>query len=385
MWDISEQDLGSISTGAAILGAGGGGNPYIGHLRVRETLRSGKRIRVIPPGDLADDDLVAVCGGMGSPVVAYEKLAQGNEEFAALREIEKILGRRVDAVAPFEMGGGNSMAPMVVAATAGVPLVDGDGMGRAFPELQMTTYMIYGAPQCPSAIADERGNRLVFTAVAESRWLERMARAVTVSMGGHAGVATTPMSGAFCRRVIIPGTLTLARDIGMAVEEAIRSKSEACDAVLAVTKGCRYLRGKVVDVERQNTKGFARGSLTLEGTGSDSGRRVRIDFQNENLVLWEDDDARATVPDLITLITTDRGEPLTTELVTYGCRADVLVLPCADLLRTEQALSVVGPRCFGFDLDPVLLGAPWGFGVTERVEHHAAPRHSSVDGESGVT
>ncbi len=218
----------------------------------------------------------------------------------------------------------------------------------------MTPYAIYGAPPCPSAIADERGNRVIFSAVTDGRWLERLARSVTVSMGGHAGVATAPMSGEFCRRVIIPSTLTLARDIGLAVDEAVRSKSQPCDAVLSVTQGLLYLRGKVVDVERKNTSGFARGSLTLEGTGAFSGRRVRIEFQNENLVLWEDGEARATVPDLITLITTDRGEPLTTELVSYGSRADVLVLPSADLLRTAQALGVVGPRAFGFDIDPVL-------------------------------
>ena len=285
------------------------------------------------------------------------QLPQGGEETAALRAVEQALGRRASAVAPFEMGGGNSMAPMVVAATAEIPLVDGDGMGRAFPELQMTTYMIYGASACPSAIADERGNRIIFAEVADPRWLERLARAATISMGGHAGVATTPMSGAFCRRVIIPHTLQLARDIGLAVEDARKSKSAAYEAVLSVAGGRRHLQGKVVDVERRNTRGFAQGHLTLQGVGPDTGRQIRIDFQNENLVLWEDNKPRATVPDLITLITTDRGEPLTTELVRYGTRADVLVLPCAELIRTQQALEVVGPRCFGFDIEPVLMSA----------------------------
>lgn len=358
MWCITERDLETISVGAAVLGAGGGGNPYVGRLRARESLRSGKRISVIAPDELADDDLTVVCGAMGSPVIAFEKLPRGDEELMALREVERALGRKATAIAPFEMGGGNSMAPMVTAASAGIPMVDGDGMGRAFPELQMTTYMIYGAPPTPSAIADERGNRIVFNEVADGRWLERLARSATISMGGHAGVATTPMSGDFCRQVIIPHTLTLARDIGEAIDEAVRSKSQPANAVLSVTSGRRYLTGKVVDVERRNTQGFARGSLTIDGTGPDAARRIRIDFQNENLVLWENGQPRATVPDLITLLTTERGEPLTTELVSYGCRADVLVLPCADLMRTEQALRVVGPRAFGFDLDPVLLPRP---------------------------
>ena len=355
MWDIGEDDLGAISTGAAVLGSGGGGNPYVGRLRAREALRSGRRIRVISPGELADDDLTVVCGAMGSPVIAFEKLPRGDEELLALREVERALGRQARAIAPFEMGGGNSMAPMVIAAAAAIPLIDGDGMGRAFPELEMTTYMIYGADACPSAIADERGNRMVFTSVADGQWLERLARAATISVGGHAGVATTPMSGAFCRQVIIPGTLTLARDIGLAISAAIKAKSSASDAVLAVTGGQRYLTGKVIDVERRNTAGFAKGSITLEGTGADLGRQIRIDFQNENLVIWEDNQPAATVPDLITLLTSDRGEPLTTELVSYGVRADVLVLPAADLLKTEKALRVVGPQAFGLDVGPMLL------------------------------
>ncbi len=356
MWELCEDDLRPVSVGAAVLGSGGGGNPYIGHLRVRECLRTGNAVEVILPEELDDDALVAVCGAMGSPVVSYEKLPGGDEEPAALRQLERQLGRRVDAVAPFEMGGGNSMAAMVVAASAGVPLIDGDGMGRAFPELQMTSYLIYGAPSAPSALADERGNVLVLSEVVDAGWLERIARAATVAMGGHAGVATTPMRGELCKRVIIPRTLSLARAIGDAILAAGRSGVEPSDAVLAVTGGRRHLRGKVVDVERRNTKGFARGSLVLEGSDTDSGRTVRIDFQNENLVVYEDGRPVATVPDLITLLTAERGDPLTTEVVSYGVRADVLILPCHPLLRTPRALEVVGPRAFGLDFDAVLLG-----------------------------
>ena len=57
------------------------------------------------------------------------------------------------------------------------------------------------------------------------------------------------------------------------------------------------------------------------------------------------------VPDLITLVTTDTGEPITTELLRFGVRADVLVLPAPDLLRTPEALDVVGPHAFGIDAE----------------------------------
>lgn len=351
MWELSERDLPALSIGASLLGTGGGGNPYLGSLRVRELLRAGHRVRVMEPEALSDDDLLAVAGGMGSPVVSFEKIVQGEEEANAVRALEVLAARSVTAIAPFEMGGGNSMAALCVGAQLDVPVVNGDGMGRAFPELQMITYLIYGGRPFPSAIADEKGNHLVFQDGVDAQWLERIARAVTIEMGGHSGLATSLMDGAHCKASIIPGTLGLAYDIGRTVLAARTDKSDPVDAILDATGGRRVLRGKVVDVERTMTKGFARGRIALEGSGHDEGRQVQVDFQNENLVVWEEGAPVATVPDLVTLVTTDRGEPITTEVVRYGYRADVLVLPCPAKLRTERALQVVGPRAFGFDLD----------------------------------
>lgn len=351
MWQIEEADLKPISIGAGVLGTGGGGNPYLGFLRVRELLRNGGRIQVIDPEEIGDDDLLVVVGGMGSPMVSYEKLARGTEETAAAQALERHIGRSFDAIAPFEMGGGNSMVPMVVAATMGIPLVNGDGMGRAFPQLEMITYLIYGGAPAPAAIADERGNHVVLTDVQDAAWLERIARAVTIEMGGHTGLATSVMDGAFCKRSIIPHTLELARSIGQAVLDARTHKDDPGLAITDVAGGRRYLRGKVTDVHRETTKGFARGSMTLQGLGDDADRSIRIDFQNENLAIWEDDQATVTVPDLICVVATDTGEPITTEMIRYGTRVDVLVLPCAELLTTVEALAVVGPRAFGLPID----------------------------------
>ncbi len=351
MWQITEADLPSIAIGAAILGTGGGGNPYLGMIRTRELLRAGRRIRVIDPEELTDSDLLVVSGAMGSPTVSYEKLARGDEEAEAARALERHLGRRFTAIAPLEMGGGNSMAALCVGAQLDLPVVNGDGMGRAFPELQMITYLIYGGSPAPSAVADDKGNRVVIGDVVDARWLERIARSVTIEVGGHAGLATAVMDGAHCRASIIPHTLGLAHRIGTAVLQARDTNADPVDAMLSVSGGRRYLRGKIVDVERRLARGFARGRVRVAGFGDDAGRSISIDFQNENLVIWEDGEATVTVPDLITLVTTDRGEPVTTEVLRYGYRVDVLVLPCPDKLRTERALAVVGPRAFGYDVD----------------------------------
>jgi DUF917 family protein len=348
---LAEADLWPTAVGAAILGTGGGGNPYVGMLRARAALRAGRELVVVDPDELADDALVVGAGGMGAPVVSVEKLPQGEEETEAVRALEAHLGRRVDVVAPVEVGGGNSMVALVVAALLGVPVLDGDGMGRAFPELQMVTYLIYGGDAAPAALADEKGTRIVVDRVRGPKALEDLARVVTIEMGGHAGLAMCAMSGAHARVTCVPRTLGLAQRLGAAVLGAKERDEDAVAALLAEAGGRRLFRGKVVDVDRRLAGGFARGTVVLEGVGADSGSSLAVEFQNEYLVARRDGEAVAVVPDLIVLVDSDTGYPVTTEVVRYGYRVDALVLPPSPVLTTPAALAVVGPRAFGYDLE----------------------------------
>lgn len=350
-WQIAETDLEPLAVGAAVLGTGGGGNPYLGMLRMRSILRAGGSVEVIDPDELADEALVVTAGGMGAPIVSWEKLPQGEEESEAVRALEEHLGRKADAIAPFEMGGSNSLVALAVGAQLEVPVLDGDGMGRAFPELQMVTYLIYGGPPAPAAVADEKGNRTVLSQVSDVYTLERVARAVTVEYGGHAGLAMCAMTGARARSTCVPRTLSLALRIGRAIARAHRDSESATRALLEATGGCSLFRGKIVDLERRLVRGFARGHVTLDGLGANAGETVSIEFQNENLIVRRGDDVLALVPDLIVLVDLDSGQPLTTEVLRYGFRTEVLVLPPAPALTTPEALRVVGPRAFGYDVD----------------------------------
>jgi DUF917 family protein len=90
-----------------------------------------------------------------------------------------------------------------------------------------------------------------------------------------------------------------------------------------------------------------------EGLGDYRNEWLHIAFQNENLVAWRGDrhtkgEVVACVPDLICLLETETGEPITTEQLRYGLRVTVLGIPCSDKLRTPQALKVVGPAAFGY-------------------------------------
>jgi hypothetical protein len=66
---------------------------------------------------------------------------------------------------------------------------------------QMTTAVISGIPLTPCALADAKGNSLVMTSAASPLWVERVLRGACEEMGGSAGLATSPMTGATAKRV----------------------------------------------------------------------------------------------------------------------------------------------------------------------------------------
>ena len=348
MREVTLEDLDALEIGAAILGTGGGGNPYSGKLRVREELRKGRRIPVIPLDELPADALVVSLGGIGAPVVGVEKIEQGEECLRALRAVEQEVGRKVDALISAEIGGANAMEPMLTAAQAGLPVVDGDGMGRAFPEMQMITWSIYGQRSAPAAMADEKGNVVVFRETASDKWLEDLARATVVAMGAAAGLAQAPMRGDFIKRAAIPGTVTQARNLGRVVLDANRNHTDPVQAVIDHEGGRLLMTAKITDLERHLKGGFAVGHLALDGFGNFQGDSGRIDLQNEFLIFTRNDVVEVCVPDLIVVLDADTGHPITTEMLRYGQRIAVLGLPCHALLRTPEALAVVGPAAFGY-------------------------------------
>ena len=235
---IEAADLEDIAIGGAVLGTGGGGDPYIGKLMAQRAIRAHGPVRLIDVEAVDDDALVVPCAMMGAPTVMVEKLPQGDEIVTAFRKLENYLGRRIGAVLCAEAGGINSTIPFFVAARTGVPLVDGDGMGRAYPEIQMVTFTMHGIAATPMVLADDKGNVAVLETI-DNRWTERLARSVTVEMGGSALVALYPMSGAQAKRAAVRGTLSLAAALGRALREC------RLDA-------CRPDRGDPCPAERDN-------------------------------------------------------------------------------------------------------------------------------------
>jgi DUF917 family protein len=353
-WTLTAADLPDLARGATLLGTGGGGDPYIGTKLVERVLGDGG-ITILDPDELADDLFVIPTAQMGAPTVMIEKIPAGTEPTLALRTLEKHLGRRADATMPIECGGINSMIPLIVAAETGLPVVDADGMGRAFPELSMETFAVYGVHGSPLALSGERGETVVIDTGDDDRQMEWLARGVTIRLGGVSHIAEYAMTGADVKRTAVPRTLSMALALGRAIREAREGHSSPVQAIADTLAPTLYSHvrelfvGKVSDVERRTTEGFAKGSAVIASLDPQDDDRLDIAFQNENLIARRGGEVVAIVPDLICVVDMETCEPVTTEGLRYGQRVRVLGISTPEMMRTPAALEAFGPSAFGLD------------------------------------
>lgn len=359
---ITDQDIDDLAVGAAVLGTGGGGDPYIGKLLAKAAIEKYGPVDLLALDDVPDGAAVVACGAMGAPTILIEKIPSGDEGDLALETYEDHTGTDVDAIIPFEAGGINSMVPIILAAKKRVPVIDADGMGRAFPQLEMETFNVYGVPASPVAVADERGNRVLIETedAAKAEWL---ARGVTIRMGGQAYIVNYGMDGATAKRVSVPATMSLAIGIGRTLREAAAEHRNPVEALISFFTGTHYghaeiiTSGKVSDVARKEQNGWSVGIATIEPFDP-SKPKVKIRIQNENLVAEEEAGrVLAIVPDLITVLDLDTAEAITTERLRYGQRVNVLAVRVPPIMRTPEALAVFGPSAFGLSQPYQPLGS----------------------------
>lgn len=345
---IDAQGMEAIAVGGAVYGTGGGGDPYLGKLLAQRTIRECGPAKLIDIDELDDDDLIVPVAMAGAPAVLLEKLPEVGPMVAALRSLEKMLGRPAKALMSIEVGGLNSTIPFSVASATGLPVVDGDTMGRAFPEIQMTLATLQGIAACPLALADEKGNALTVQAV-DNRFTERFVRSITMDMGGACCMAIYPMTAKQARGAIVQGSISLTRDAGLALFNArARHLDPVAELVRAVGGFCLF-KGKMSDVQRTTDGRFGRGVAQLQGLDEYQQQRLSLLFQNEFLLARTDSTVLCTTPDLIVLVDLETGEPITAEQARYGLRAAVLGIPCVPAWRTPEAIALVGPRYFGYD------------------------------------
>lgn len=354
MWKIkSMEEAEDLVLGATILGTGGGGDPREGLRLLREVLEQGREITIIGLDELPEDSVIVVPYFVGTiaPTARTRKPVRIAEPIRrAFEEMERLLGRKITAVVASEIGGANTPVALNIAAKLGLPVVDGDLLGRAAPELHQCTVHIFGIPMYPSAIVTSTGNIVIIKEYSDIDDYEALARYISTLDGKFAAVVDTPLTKKDAERAVVKGTISLCMRLGRAVREARRAGRDPVEAVVGALNGWRVFEGVVEKYSWRDEGGFLRGEAVLRGIGRWSGHTLKSWIMNEHIMVWLDDKPLVMPPDLFMLLRDD-GEPVTNSELKEGMRLHGIAARAPSVWRTPEGLKYFGPRHFGFDYD----------------------------------
>lgn len=359
MKELNRKDLTDLLYGAAILGAGGGGDLTEGLSLIDQALAAGKSFRLLGMDEVPDDALICtpyLLGAISSLTAEEEALYTGLKRvekhpiLIAYEAFQQRLGREFYATTACELGGSNTAAAFFPAVMNDHFILDADPAGRAVPEITHSTYYFAGLPASPIIAANEFGETFVLDNVVDDQRAETLVRALCQVSRHDIAAIDHALEMKVLRDVLIPGTISKALALGGTWRE--NKNNAQLPQVIAQAGGGRVdFTGCVSSVDYKTLEGFTVGHIEIEGAGRDAGHRYRVAVKNENLAAWRDNDIAVTIPDLICLLDTDSGEPVTNPHAFAGQNVAVVLLPAPDAFKTEKALSVFGPAYVGLDME----------------------------------
>jgi len=349
-----------LCIGATVLGTGGGGSPELGLSLLNRLLEMGKEIKLISVDEVPEDEIVIHPAMVGSIAPSQGRemeveeyitkiLSDEGPLLSGLRTLEGVLAKKVFATLPVELGGYNTPVAAALAALAGLPFVDGDTMGRAKPELMMQTYTIHNVPITPMVLTDMKGNSVLVKKAASFKDAEKIARAMAVVGGGTIAVRC-PVRGEVLKRTIIAGGVTRAIEIGKVLREAESCHEDPVQGVIKASGGTGLFVGEVNRFEWEDRDGFLWGTLTIQGERRYKGHEFKVWLKNENLISWLDEKPYVLTPDLICILDVQTGMAITNSKMKEGMRVVVFGIPSDPFWRTPEAIDLVSPKHFDFDI-----------------------------------
>ena len=350
---LSKEDLDDMLVGVGILGTGGGGDPEtFGRPLVEWDIKKGREYRIVDPKEIRDDAFV-VSGGYAGSVKAFksvQKMLEGwdskFELLEALRIMESIQNKKVDYVVPFELGGANTPVILSLAARAGIVMVDGDGLGRAAPETQMSTFLGHGISLTPMPFVDMEGNVIVVDHAAKPTYPDEIMRAAIVLNGGAGANTHYPMSGKQLKESVIPNTISQSIKVGRAVREALESKENPVEAFTRAMHGTVLFSGAIRTMRGEDRGAFYHVKAVVKGLHRYRGKTMEVVFKNETMMAHINKKLVSVFPDLLCMLDPRSGRGVMTANLRPGTKVVFVGVPAHERLR-ECLKTELGQEAFG--------------------------------------
>ncbi|MEK4922608.1 DUF917 domain-containing protein [Cytobacillus sp. FSL R5-0569] len=343
-WKITKEDIRFISLGARILSCGGGGNTRSIEALILSVMKDDDVIEVIPIHEVKDDWWVTAIGIMGSTVLFNEDLPTGEEVETALSLYEKEYNKNVDALISIEIGGVNALAPLLLALKRHLPVIDGDGMGRAFPELYMTTLHLNGIPLAPLSLVTQENMKFIPSSNTSDQAVDE-AKSFAKNNGGHSHLVGYGASGDEIKTSMLSGTLYLAYRLGKIIASYGDGMTRLRQIMNAFENSIYgelsfVIKGYVTEVSRWFENEGIVGKLFIESYTKQHNQKIEIQFMNEFFFIHNGENIYR-VPDLIVFLHIDSLEPISVVDIQKAQSVIVLVIPAPNILHTTDMLTLI--------------------------------------------
>ncbi|HHY77303.1 MAG TPA: DUF917 domain-containing protein [Clostridiales bacterium] len=359
-WILDKNDVDALLIGLGIYGTGGGGDPEWGRKIIENDFSKGRVYEIVDPEDVEDDAFVCSGGIMGSvkalEYMSYDEIVESWEKefilMKAFKEMEKIKGRKIDYIIPFEAGGLNTPVIMTLAARMGIPVINADAVGRSAPETQMTSFVGYGISLNPMPLVDHKGNTIVVMSANELTYADEIGRFVVTKGGGMGGNAHYAMSGAELKKSCIPGAISNSIRVGKLILEAQRKGIDPVDEFVEKENGLKLFEGVVTEVVGEDKGGFYLTNVTLDGTKDYTNKKAKLVIKNEVMAVWIDGKIKSIFPDLVCMLYTESGIGVMSSDIKEGMKISLVGFPCHERLRyclkTEAGKTAFGGARYGY-------------------------------------
>ncbi|MFX0053625.1 MAG: DUF917 domain-containing protein [Promethearchaeota archaeon] len=354
--ELTKQNSYDMLTGVGILGTGGGGDPVtFGKPMVDWDYDRGRVYEVTPPAEIKDDAFI-VCGGYMGSVKAFTSIGDMLEAWEtryelheAMKMSEKIAGKKVDHLVPFELGGTNTTVMLSLAARAGITTVDGDGLGRSAPESQMISFVGYGIELCPMPLVTKNGSIVVVEKSTSPALADEIGRFAVVQDGGAGANNHYHQTGAQLKKSVIPDSISKSIELGEAVRDANESKKDPIDAFLDTMGGQRLIKGKIEEVRGEDRAGHWQVVVRIKP--EDLKSKFEVVVKNEYMMAMSDGKPVVMFPDLICIHYPDTGHGVMSANLKEGMEVVVTASPAHERLRyagsTEIGRKAFHPERYG--------------------------------------
>jgi DUF917 family protein len=353
---LSKENSYDMLTGVGILGTGGGGDPVsFGKPMVDWDYQRDRVYEITPPEDIKDDAFI-VCGGYMGSVKAFTSIGDMLETWETRYELheamkisEKIRGKKVDHLVPFELGGTNTTVMLSLAARAGITSVDGDGLGRSAPESQMITFVGYGIELCPMPVVSKNGTVLIVDKSTSPALADEIGRFAVVQDGGAGANNHYHQTGAQLKKAVIPNSISKSIELGAAIRDANENNRNPIDEFLDRIGGQVLVQGKIEEVKGEDRAGHWHVLVRIKPENLKG--RFEVVVKNEYMMAMYNGDPVVMFPDLICLHYPDTGHGVMSSDLKEGLKVVVTAVPAHERLRyagsTEIGKKAFSPERYG--------------------------------------